>query len=499
MGMASHYLRSRGAPPEKRPHTGRRDGKIIHRRSVRGGLTLLLGTSLLIACDAGEAVRQGRPEGTTSRPNVLIIVTDDQRSDGTLAVMPSTRRWFVRGGVTFTRAYATTPLCCPSRASVFTGRYAHNHRVRNNGASLRLDQSTTIQHALQGAGYLTGIVGKYLNGWPLQRNPPFFDRWAVFRHGYFNVQSNLNGSLRQVPGYATDALSRMAGSFLRRAEQRDERPWYLYVAPPAPHPPFQPEASYRKAKVPPERLDRAMQEKKVGDKPSFLREREVGDDVPPYLRPPGRLRAKAATIRRLQLRTLMSVDDLVERLMNDLGALGERDETLAFFTSDNGYLWGEHRSLSKRLPYTPSLQVPFLARFPPRLEGGTESDRPTLNIDIAPTVADAAGLPASAEGMDGVSIFDRAERPQLLFEHWGSQKRGHVPTWFSVRSDAYQFVRYQTSRGQVREYYDLKTDPWQLHNLLGDADPSNDPAPAHIRRLDKLLSRLKECRGASCP
>ena len=114
--------------------------------------------------------------------------------------MPHTRRWFVRDGTRFERAYVTTPLCCPARAYLFTGRYDHNHDVRANLASFRLDQSTTLQHALQDAGYLTSIAGKYLNGWRVEKDPPDFDRWAVFPRGYRDVEVNLDGSVRPMKG-----------------------------------------------------------------------------------------------------------------------------------------------------------------------------------------------------------------------------------------------------------------------------------------------------------
>ena len=237
--------------------------------------------ALLAGC---ETSRRSPPEKRADeRPNVLIIVTDDQRAAGTLGVMPQTRRWFARAGTTFKNAYVTTPLCCPSRASIFTGRYAHNHHVLGNRASSRLDQSTTLQHALQDAGYFTAIAGKYLNSWPVTKDPPDFDRWAVFPKGYHDLEVNLDGSVWPLAAYSTDIVKRASVRFLKEAEQQDDRPWYLYVAPTAPHPPFEPEARYRRAPVPPPRLDPAMREQDATDKPRYLAIRKVGKDVPPRL------------------------------------------------------------------------------------------------------------------------------------------------------------------------------------------------------------------------
>src|SRR5918992_2346675 len=199
------------------------------------------------SADYGDSVDHVRPL-PGKQPNVLLIVTDDQRQEP-LATMPATRKWFKASGVTYRNAFVTTPLCCPSRASIMTGRYAHNHGVWNNRSARRLAQDTTLQHRLQTAGFRTALVGKFLNGWPVGKDPDNFHRWAVSDPkkptGYYNESFNLNGRMRKVAGYTTNVISRKSKLFLDVFERRDSSPWFLLVAPFGPHEPYTPEAEYR--------------------------------------------------------------------------------------------------------------------------------------------------------------------------------------------------------------------------------------------------------------
>jgi arylsulfatase A-like enzyme len=484
---------------EARPY--RRCVSAFRRRAIFAILAAAMLATSASTC-LPDRVAGPAEEGDSRRPNILIIVTDDQRFDGTLGVMPATRRWFVRNGTSFTQAYATTPLCCPSRASIFTGRYAHNHDVRGNLASDSLDHTTTLQHHLGEAGYDTAIAGKYLNGWDMAVDPPFFDHWAIFRRGYNDVEGNVNGTVQTVPGYSTDVIGSFATDFLEEFERTDDDPWFLYVATQAPHPPFAPEPRYAHRRVPAWKRDRAVGEARLDDKPRYLLTREVGTDVPKWLRGPGNIVGKAATIRRLQLRTLMSVDDLVADLFDALGRLREDRDTAAFFLSDNGYLWGEHRAISKRLPYTPSIRIPLHLRYPGRVEAGERDARLATNLDIAPSVLDAAGLTAEdLPVMDGMSLLSaRGRRRHVFFEHWGPRARNKVPTWYSLRNRRFQLVWYpRAPRGRDLELYDLARDPAQLTNVLGDVRADNDPSPKLLGRLRRLLFRFHGCSGDGCP
>jgi hypothetical protein len=157
------------------------------RRATQRGVLRCLASSLIVgACAAGTLPPSAKPAPSSSstsphrRPNAFLIVTDDQRAMGTLQAMPPTRRRFVRGGTRYRNAFTTTPVCCPSRASIMTGRYAHNTGVKTNAAGHLLAHATTIQRYLHDAGYRTGIFGKYLQGMNLATDPPYFDKWATF-------------------------------------------------------------------------------------------------------------------------------------------------------------------------------------------------------------------------------------------------------------------------------------------------------------------------------
>jgi arylsulfatase A-like enzyme len=471
------------------------------RRTIRprrwSSIALILGLIALAlpTCTSGSGPGDRRAitqtEGPTEDagpPNVVIFLTDDQRAD-TLEVMPATIRWFAEGGTQFTRAHVTTPLCCPSRASILTGRYVHNHGVRDNFSAMLLDQRTTLQHYLQRSGYRTAIAGKFLNEWDLSLDPPYFDRWAIFRDhlSYHDVEFNVDGDTRLVKGYSTSFVERQALRFLRDFEDVDRRPWFLIVSPLAPHKPFTPERRYADEPTPPWPLSPAILEQDLSDKPPFLH-RELG--------PHG-----AKVTRRLQLRTLMSTDDAVGTIMTEAQRLSELDETLAFFLSDNGFLTGEHGLVDKRLPYTESSQIPLYVRWDGNVTAGATDGRLVANVDVAPTVLSAAGIKASPQHpLDGRDLLSSDERDRLLLEYFPDPVRP-VPAWAAIRTTEILFVEYYGADGSTifLEYYDNTSDPWQLRNLLGDDDRSNDPPSSEVRRLSRTIGADRKCLGDSGP
>ena len=453
------------------------------RRRFASIVVLLALAQGLAACDGGRA--PASPAVEPRPPNILLVITDDQRATASMQALPAVRRLFGRGGRTFTNAFATTPLCCPSRASIVSGTYAHNHGVHTNADGMDLDPDATVQRYLQEAGYRTAVVGKYLNRWDPGVDPAHFDKFAVWLRGIYRHSSwNFNGRIRRPEGYTTRLMTGFAERFLRGFERNDDdAPWYLWLGPNAPHSPYAAEHRYKGAKTKGWDGNPATRDRDVSDEPAFIEQSQNSAE-------------HARKIRRKQLRTLYSVDDQVSRVFELLRELDEEEDTLAIFMSDNGFLWGEHGIVGKRYAYTQSIQIPLLMRWPGELEPGSVDDRLAANLDLAPTLLEAAGV-GVPPGLDGMSLLGGELRERLLIEQWADEET-YVPTMAALRSDDYQYVEYYGPGGRVigRQYYDLQADPWQNRNLLGDSSRANDPDAG---ALSRRLRRDRSCAGAGCP
>lgn len=418
---------------------------------------------------------------TGEQPNVLIIVTDDQREDPkNEVVMPAFKQRFIDEGTSYSNAFATTPLCCPSRASIMTGNFAHNTGVRTNFEAGKLDQSMTLQAKLKAEGYLTGLVGKFLNRWPIEKVPSYWDRWWMQKTAveYSLGSWNVNGEVQNVNTHSVMYSWQRSIDFLRDAETEDERPWFLYLAVNAPHSPFTSLPEHEDAPVPPWPGNPATSELDRSDKP-------------PYVQKASAMREEGLEVRTAQLRSLMDVNTLIERLFASLAELEERN-TLAVFVSDNGLMWSEHGLSDKRVPYTPSVHIPLAVRWPGRVEQGQKIDDLVANIDIAPTIFEAVGI---AVETDGRSLLSTSGRESILLEH---PKSGvGVPAWASLRTKKWQYIEYYDKAGAVtfREYY-LNSDKYQMTNLLADGDPTNNP---NVEWLTRLLEKARSCVASSCP
>jgi arylsulfatase A-like enzyme len=443
----------------------------------------------LLLCAAAAAVGLAGVPATgpvaaqqPSRPNVLIIQTDDQRDVDTLDVMPKTLRIFGDGGTRFTHGFATTPLCCPARASLVTGRFAHNSGVRTNQDQAFLNYDSTIQRYLNGAGYQTALVGKWLNGWPITQEPPHFDRWAVMQPDYFNAEFNVDGTVQTIPGYTTDVIADLTTELIVDFESTDAAPWFLHVNPFAPHGPWTPEPAYEDADVGTWAGNPAVFEADRGDKPQYVKNARHTLE-------------QAFDDRQGQLRTLFSVDDLVDQVFSAIETAGEQN-TLAFFLSDNGFFWSEHGLTSKNQPYSQAMQVPLFARWPGQLGAGETDHRFVANIDVVPTIMEAAGIvPDPQFPVDGHSLLDPIRRNKILNESWAAGPRG---PWASIRTPTYLYAEYYndaTGDVEFREYYRIAEDPWQLTNLFGDGVPRNDP---YAGALSAELAEARRCLGAEC-
>jgi N-acetylglucosamine-6-sulfatase len=443
------------------PSSGRRadrTGTIVRRGAIAVLAVLAIGSTFVWAL--------GRDDGDAARPNIVLVVADDQRWD-TLDAMPAIGRRLVEGGVTFRNAFATTPSCCPSRVSFLTGRYSHTTGVLDGstanapGGAPAFDDRSSLATWLDDAGYRTGMVGKYLNDYgelPEGYVPPGWDEWFALADRapqirYYDYRLNENGSLvaygDEPDDYSTRVLERKAVEFVR-----GDGPFFLYLAPIAPHPPSIPDPVDAAAGVPPWTPPPSFDEADVSDKP--------GRAVPPVDR------AEVETIRQDMLRSLAGVDRAVDAVAAAIDAAGRSEETYFIYTSDNGFLWGEHRRTGKVWPYEESIRVPLVIRAPGSTATRTE-DGLALNIDVAPTIADLAGVEAGL-AMEGTSLVpvlageEGVARDRFVIEFLGFAPG--VPPYVGLRLERWVYVEY---RGGDRELYDLRTDPYQLDNLLAGA------------------------------
>lgn len=432
------------------------------------------------------------------RPNIVVIDTDDQRFDD-LDVMKNVRKLIAKRGTTFTNAHATTPTCCPSRSTYLTGQYAHNHGVISNsgkhGGYKALDHSNTLPLWLQDADYRTAHVGKYLNGYDRgdpERIPPGWEEWytPVNRSTYrmFDYDLNENGEVVRYGGgpddYQTDVLADKAVDFIRE-EGGEEDPFFLSFQPTAPH-----TESHRPEPPDPRPAPRhAVSEE---DETSFLRPRSFDErdlsDKPKLITKRDRLAGdqKRTIKRRFRDRraSLKAVDDAVGRIVAELVKAGELQNTLLIFQSDNGYLQGEHRLTGKVRLYEESTHVPLLVAGPafPR---GVRRDQLVANIDVAPTIVEAARAEPNRL-MDGRSLMPLARDRKLGRERdlvlETERARG-------LRTPRFLYVRHP--KRAERELYDLKRDPDQLQSRHDDR--------RYRRILNEIKPRLeglRSCTGA---
>lgn len=449
---------------------------------LRLAAAVVLAVGLAVASDSTPTplVPQAQAQ-SEARPNFLVIVTDDMRvSQSFYSVLPQTMRYFRDAGTHYTNAVATTPLCCPSRASIFSGRYAHNHTVTTQsirGHKDTFDQTKTLQYQLGQAGYNTALAGKFLNDWDV--SPPHFDLWAngiLFRslsNYYVDTTFNVNGANVTVP-YSTTFIAQKTVDFLRAFERDDETPWLIFVEPFAPHKPATPEQKYADARVPGFTDTPATLESDRSDKPAWVR--NISADKTAVLR-----------FRKKQLRTLKSVDDLVSKVMTELEALGEMN-TAAFFTSDNGHLHYEHKLDGKRFPYEASVRIPLFLKMPGQVTG-TIDPRIVGNIDIAPTIYQLSGVIPSYT-VDGKPLTSSA-RDHILIEHWTTSATT-IPSYSAWWSPQRQYIEYA---GGAKEYYE--GDPWQLENRYGNATQGDEPSDGPV--LHQQLEADSSCVGTACP
>lgn len=449
-----------------------------------------------------------------AKPNIVFIITDDMDM-ASLPYMPKLQAFMVNLGTSFNDSFASNPVCCPSRATMLRGQYSHNHRIWTNGRGNNScfddfraagHEASTVATWLQAAGYRTGLIGKYLNRYPANRGvfddgyvPPGWDYWfAVFNadfnsDAYFDYFANDNRRLvtygKKAEDYETDVLTGKAVDFIRGNKDAGGKPFLLWIATTAPHndpipaPRHQNSQSGRAPRTP------NFNEDDIADKPTWYR-----DNLPLLT---SRDISDIDSVFRARLDTLQAVDDMVEKVIEALAAAGTLGDTYIFFTSDNGYLSGNHRFPNgKDAPYEESIRVPLIVRGP-GVPAGVSLPHDVSNVDLAPTFAQLSGAqaPSFIDGRSLVSLLAAGAPPvaswrqDLLIEHEPVDAAG-LPAWAALRSDREKYVDY--SANAEEEYYDLLNDPYETESKHRALDP------ARKSQLKARLNQLQSCAGASC-
>jgi N-acetylglucosamine-6-sulfatase len=508
------------------------------RRLVLGGVILVA------ALGPGFAVQGGLPEApavvravATGRPNIVLIQTDDQTyKQLTRRVMPNTKRLLSRRGTRFTDYVASTAQCCPSRASLLTGQYAHNHGVTSNNVGYPglVDEDNVLPVWLRRAGYWTIHVGKFLNGYersvePDSVVPPGWDEWhsvlgsrEYYRYDlYVNGRVIHHGSRRR--DNVTHVLNHKAATLIKRYAARPQ-PFYLQLDARAPHDSRQRDPFGHCGREPiPEARDEKLFANEPLPRPSSFNEDDM-TDKPPFISAAPKLgkvdRALVKKHWRCALESLAGVDRGVAAIFDAVRAARELRQTVFMFVSDNGQFYGEHRlKTGKVLPYEEALRMPLLIRAPKRYWDGASRvkkvGRQVGNIDLAPTILDFADAqPCAGAGdcrtMDGRSLVPLLTRSGewpggrgLLVEYRVADAGRYATCDFAgIRTGDDLYVRHSRvvdpETGQCvptdqRERYDLKQDLPELYNLC----PGGHRCPTDRRQaeLEALLGELRNCAG----
>ena len=423
---------------------------------------------LALALEAawGIAALPARAVGP-SRPDIIMIVTDDQRRE-TLHWTPTIENYFVNRGIRFTRAMVPTSLCCPSRASLLTGEYSHSTRVWSNAAGWKRFvnagmESKTVAVWLRQSGYRTGLVGKYLNGFTGTSPPPGWRAWHSFLGSnakYYDYELlHTNGSVTRYgsdpSSYSTDVLRRFGVRFIQTTPA--DRPFFLYFAPYAPHEPATPAPRHLSLPAPISRFD-----------PPSFNERDLRDKPPWIQRLPPVSASSVQSVRVQQYRSLRSVDDAFAAMLNAQRSRDRLRNTLIVLIGDNGLMWGEHRVMGKFVPYSGATRIPLAMAWPARLPQGKVDRRLALNIDVPVTIAAAALAPH--DEVAGRNLLQAGGRTGFLLEAGASRFPGgngtnvERPAYCGWRTARYLFVHYGNGR---EELYDYALDPWELRDRRG--------------------------------
>ena len=482
----------------------------------------LLGTVLLSLCLA---------TGAMAAPNIVVILTDDQEDTGSMAYLPNVQALAAQG-VTFKNSFVNFSLCSPSRSSFFTGEAAHNDGIKSNKPNkgggwetFKQEEANDLPVWLKTAGYRTALIGKYengygagkpprlasaaywanaLNGWfgigtPDKQHwvPQGWDVWYAFtKVRYYDYTINDNGKLldfgHAATDYSTDVLKDRAVRFIKD-QAGSAAPFFMLIATKAPH--GQGEEGQKEPAIPSPAYANAFADTKLPKTPAYDEE-DVSDKPPFVARSPrlnDALKDQIETSYRAELQSLWSVDDLVGSVEDALNGAGKLDNTLIVYTSDNGYVYGDHRLFGKNSVYEPSIRVPLVVKGPgiPRNE---TRDQLVNNLDVAATIQEVAGLnpgtPPDGRSLMPILLDAHAPWRSAILVEGGNDVGKADKRYAAVRTATRKYVRHGDG---FEELYDLAADPYELDNKVKDPRYAGDAA-----MLRDLHDRLESCVGAGC-
>lgn len=485
--------------------------KKIQDHISRRNFLATMGVSIVALNSKGCSSALQKP---ASKPNFLFVLTDDQRFDAMgfmghpFLKTPSIDRIRNEGGW-FKNAFCTTSLCSPSRASFLTGAYPSRHGIMANdmGFDFDFDKTPSYHQILRDkGGYKSAYLGKWHMGLFHDNPRPGFDYWLGFKDQgvYIDPPLNENGRQFKAKGYITDILNQAA---LKWLEENGAEPFCMFLSHKAVHEPFIPANRHKGVYKDKQLNEPASYNDPMTDKPLWqralvkewvkdaYRSRDYRKEKPACNLPESYPKRDYTfePFRRNYYECVLAVDEGLGAIMDKLEAMGQLDNTVIVFAGDNGFFMGEHRMGDKRCAYEESIRIPMLIRYPRLVKPGTTIEQMVMNIDLAPTFYEIAGIkaPSCVQGNSLVRLFEGSKdwRNSILYSYWVDINFPQYPRMLAIRTEEWKLITYPDTQDKS-ELYDLKNDPYEMSNLI-----DNPLCQKQVVELQKEMERLAKETG----
>ncbi len=505
--------------------TTERTGSATNSRTCAARASRFLFLSLLMVGVLGSQSAESSDHDGEDRPSILFIMSDDHAAHATgiyggrLAELNPTPTLdqLAKQGMRFDRVFVENSICVPSRATIMTGQYSHNHGWRTNHHDGLPPDRQTLARLMKNAGYETAMIGK----WHLKATPDY-DHYAVLpgQGRYHNPTLRVKGRGRQrFTGHSSDIITNLSLDWLKTRDR--DKPFFLMHHFKAPHDWFQHAKRYGDLYADIDIAEPKSLWRREGHGPPGMDQfgasigrrsphRDVGQglNVDPHLCAEAYQRAAYQQYLKRYLRCVKGIDDNVGRLLTYLQESGELNDTVVIYTSDQGMLLGEHDYWDKRWMYEESLQAPFLVRYPRWIEAGSTNDRLVSNVDFAPTLLDIAGaeVPDTMDGRTLKPLIKGGEPPDdwrdaVYYRYWEHMNALYVPAHYGIRTERYKLIFFYglplDARGARNEptppyweLYDLEHDPREQHNVYHEPEYRDV-----VKRLTRRLIQKKKQVG----